>query len=78
MIVHPKEGPGEQLRATRDHLHNHLLSDMKPEQGGYDSDAEMLDDIANRIGKKTPSKRLSIHSIEWTPSTGRHEEAQVL
>ncbi|KAH9881191.1 hypothetical protein J1614_001686 [Plenodomus biglobosus] len=78
MIIQQKEGPDEQLRATKDHLRNHLLSDKKPEQGGYDSDAEMLDDIANRIGKKTPGKRLSIHSIEWTPSTGRHEETQVL
>lgn len=70
MIVQPREAPNEQFRVAKKELRKHLLSDKKSEQGGYDSDAEMLDDIANRIGKKTTSKRLSVHSIEWTPSIG--------
>jgi hypothetical protein len=52
-------------------LRKDLLSDKKPEEGGYDSDAEMLDDIAKNIGKKSPGKRPSIHSIDWNHSTGR-------
>ncbi|KAF2848028.1 hypothetical protein T440DRAFT_557041 [Plenodomus tracheiphilus IPT5] len=69
MVKQPKDGPHEQLKITKNDLRKHLLSDKKPDQGGYDSDADMLDDIANRIGRKTPGKRPSIHSIEWTPST---------
>ena len=66
-----KQGPNQQLRITRDDLRKDLLSDKKPDEGGYDSDAEMLDDIAQNIGKKTPNQRPSIHSVDWTPSSGR-------
>ncbi|KAF1849723.1 uncharacterized protein K460DRAFT_2621 [Cucurbitaria berberidis CBS 394.84] len=65
-----RDGPNQQLNVTKDDLRKHLLSDKKPDEGGYDSDAEMLDDIATNLGKKTPGKRPSIHSIDWTPSTG--------
>ena len=68
-----RDNPNQQLNVTKDDLRKHLLSNKKPDEGGYDSDAEMLDDIASNIGKKTPSKRPSIHSIDWTPSTGRSD-----
>ncbi|CAO2658559.1 Nn.00g062820.m01.CDS01 [Neocucurbitaria sp. VM-36] len=63
------DGPNHQLNITKDDLKKHLLSDRKPDEGGYDPDAEMLDDIASNIGKKTPGKRPSIHSIDWMPFT---------
>ncbi|KAF2183331.1 hypothetical protein K469DRAFT_728094 [Zopfia rhizophila CBS 207.26] len=66
----PIDGPNLQFKITKDDLRKDLLSDKKPEEGGYDSDAEVLDDIARKIGKKTPSKRTSLHSIDWTPSPG--------
>ncbi|KAF1940618.1 hypothetical protein EJ02DRAFT_513030 [Clathrospora elynae] len=65
-----RDGPNQQLNITKDDLRKDLLSDKKPDEGGYDSDAEVLDDIAKNIGKKTPSKRPSIHSVDWTTSTG--------
>ncbi|KAI8934040.1 hypothetical protein NX059_008808 [Plenodomus lindquistii] len=71
MVRQSRGRPDEQLKITKSNLRKDLLSDKKPDQGGYDPDAEMLDDIANRIGKKTSGKRPSIHSIDWTPSTGR-------
>ncbi|KAF2026280.1 hypothetical protein EK21DRAFT_115961 [Setomelanomma holmii] len=61
--------PQRKLKVTKDDLRKDLLSDKKPAEGGYDSDAEVLDDIARNIGKKTPGKRPSIHSIDWAPST---------
>jgi len=67
----PRGGPNLQLKITKDNLRKDLLSDKKPDEGGYDSDAEVLDDIAKNIGKKTPAKRLSLHSIDWTSSPGR-------
>ncbi|KAF9693589.1 hypothetical protein EKO04_008180 [Ascochyta lentis] len=65
-----KDETKQQLRITKDDLRKDLLSDKKPDEGGYDSDAEMLDDFARNLGKKTPSKRASIHSVNWSPSTG--------
>ncbi|KAF2872770.1 hypothetical protein BDV95DRAFT_606345 [Massariosphaeria phaeospora] len=65
-----RDGPELQLKAAKDGLRKDLLSDKKPAEGGYDSDAEVLDDIARNMGKKSASKRPSIHSIDWTPSTG--------
>jgi hypothetical protein len=66
-----KDGPNHQLHITKNDLRKDLLSDKKPDEGGYDSDAEMLDDIAKNIGKKSPNKRPSIHSVDWTTCTGR-------
>lgn len=66
-----KDEAKQQLRITKEDLRKDLLSDKKPDEGGYDSDAEMLDDIAKNIGKRTPSKRASIHSVSWSPSNGR-------
>lgn len=66
-----KDGTNQQLQITKDDLRKDLLSDKKPDEGGYDSDAEALDEIANNIGKKSPIKRPSIHSIDWTTTTGR-------
>ncbi|KAI4629042.1 uncharacterized protein J4E87_003302 [Alternaria ethzedia] len=65
-----KDGTNQQLQITKDDLRKDLLSDKKPDEGGYDSDAEALDEIANNIGKKSPIKRASIHSIDWTTTTG--------
>lgn len=70
VVRHQHDGPKNQLKITKSDIRRDLLSDKKPEEGGYDSDAEVLD-IAKNIGKRTPIKRPSIHSIDWTPSTGR-------
>ncbi|KAL1612371.1 hypothetical protein SLS60_000597 [Paraconiothyrium brasiliense] len=69
VIKQNKVGHNVQVQVTKDHLRKDLLSDKRRDEGGYDSDAQVLDDIAKNIGKKTPSKRPSIHSIDWTPST---------
>jgi hypothetical protein len=66
-----KDGPNQQLQITKDDLRRDLLSDKKPDEGGYDSDAEVLDDIARNIGKKSPNKRPSIHSVDWATTSGR-------
>ncbi|KAF3007895.1 hypothetical protein E8E13_011015 [Curvularia kusanoi] len=66
----------QQLKVTKEDLRRDLLSDKKPRKGGYDSDAEVLDDLAKNIGKKTPSKRASIHSVNWSPSTDRSDAVQ--
>jgi hypothetical protein len=72
VIKHADEQSKQQLRVTKDDLRKDLLSDKRPDEGGYDSDAEVLDDVARNIGKKTPNKRPSIHSVDWAPSSGRH------
>jgi hypothetical protein len=59
------------LKVTNDDLRKDLLSDKKPNEGGYDSDAQVLDDVARGMVKRTPSKRPSIHSVDWAPSSGR-------
>jgi hypothetical protein len=71
VIKRSNEEPKQQLKVTKEDLRKDLLSDKKPAEGGYDSDAEVLDDVARNIGKKTPNKRPSIHSVDWSPSTGR-------
>lgn len=71
MLKHPQADQQRQLKVTKDDLRRDLLSDKKPAEGGYDPDAEVLDDVARNVGKKTPSKRPSIHSVDWSPSTGR-------
>lgn len=60
-----------QFKITKADLRKDLLSDKKPDEGGYDPDAEMLDDIARNVGKKTPSKRASIHSVNWSAPNSR-------
>jgi hypothetical protein len=67
----PREGPNTQLKITKADLKKDLLSDRQPDEGGYDPDAEVLDDITKNIGKKSPAKRPSIHSVEWQSSPGR-------
>lgn len=71
VIKQLKNRTNQQLQITKDDLRKDLLSDKKPNEGGYDSDAEALDDIANNIGKKSPIKRPSIHSVDWATTTGR-------
>jgi hypothetical protein len=61
----------QKLKVTKDNLRKDLLSDKNPAEGGYDSDAEVLDILARNIGGRTPSKRPSIHSVDWAPSSGR-------
>jgi hypothetical protein len=64
-----RDGPNLQLKITKSDLKKDLLSDKKPDEGGYDSDAEVLSDVARKISKKSPSKRTSIHSIDWKTSS---------
>lgn len=71
VLKQSKDGPNVQLKIIKDNLRKDLLSDKKPDEGGYDSDAREFDDFAKNIAKRTPNKRPSIHSIEWTPSTRR-------
>jgi hypothetical protein len=71
IVKAPHEAPHLQGKITKSDLRKDLLSDRLPEEGGYDPDAEELDDIARRVAKKPSSKRPSLHSIEWTPSFGR-------
>ncbi|KAJ8109269.1 hypothetical protein OPT61_g7586 [Boeremia exigua] len=69
VIKSPRAAAKTQLQIRKSDLRKDLLSDKKPDEGGYDSDAEILDDLAKNIGKKTPSKRASIHSVRWSPAT---------
>ncbi|KAL6706093.1 hypothetical protein ACN47E_006009 [Coniothyrium glycines] len=69
VIKQSKQGPPRHLHITKDDLRRDLLSDGHPDDGGYDSDAVVLDDIARNMGKKNSGNRPSIHSIDWTPST---------
>ncbi len=68
----------EQFSNIKTDLHNHLLSDKKASKGGYDSDAEVIDDMAKNFGKKIMGKRPSIHSIDWATSISRFEIVQSL
>ncbi|KAF7672465.1 hypothetical protein GT037_009496 [Alternaria burnsii] len=70
-VVKQLKDSNQQLRITKHDLRKDLLSDKKPDEGGYDSDAKVLDDIAKNIGKKPLSKRPSIRSVDWTTTTGR-------
>jgi len=70
-VVQQSKDTESPLHIAKAALKKDLFSDKRPEEGGYDSDAQVLDDIAKNIVKKTPSKRPSIHSIDWTPSTAR-------
>ena len=66
-----QHGPHQHLHIAQSDLRKDVLSNKASDQGGYDSDAKVLDDIARNISKKLPTKRPSIHSIDWTTSTGR-------
>ena len=71
VVRQPKGQADGQLRITKQDLRKDLLSDRGPEEGGYDADAEVLDDVARNVGKKASGKRRSVHSINWSVSTGR-------
>ncbi|KAH7357648.1 hypothetical protein BKA66DRAFT_538217 [Pyrenochaeta sp. MPI-SDFR-AT-0127] len=71
VVQQPRENSNQQLHIIKHDLRKDLLSDDKPDESGYDSDAKILGDIAQDIGKKSPGKRPSIHSIEWAPPTCR-------
>jgi len=71
VVKHANDQSKQLLKVTKDDLRKDLLSDKKPDEGGYDSDAEVLDDVARDMVKRTPSKRPSIHSVDWAPSSGR-------
>jgi hypothetical protein len=77
-VVKQLKDPNQQLRITKHDLRKDLLSDKKPDEGGYDSDAEVLDDIAKNIGKKPLSKRPRIRSVDWTTTTGRQVDSIVI
>lgn len=67
----PRNHAKQQLKVTKDDLRMNLLSSKRPDEGGYDLDAEILDDLVRNIGKKTPCQRASIHSINWSRSSRR-------
>lgn len=71
VVQSPRDGPNLQLKITKADLRKDLLSDKRPEEGGYDPDAEVLDDIAKNVGKRSSLKRPSLHSIDWTSSPTR-------
>lgn len=71
VIKLPRDGPNAQIKITKDNLRKDLFSEKKPAEGGYDPDAQVVEGFAKNMGKRTPSKRASLHSIDWTPSTGR-------
>ncbi|KAL5113220.1 hypothetical protein ACEQ8H_008915 [Pleosporales sp. CAS-2024a] len=75
MIKHTPASPRHALGVPQDDLPNDLLSDKKPAEGGYDPDAEVLDIVARNVAKGTPSKRPSIHSIDWAPSSASKSTA---
>ena len=64
-----ENGQGAVIKITKEDLRNDLLSHKKPEEGGCDPDAEVLDDIVKRLERKIPTKKTSIHSIEWNTSS---------
>ena len=64
-----RQGLNTDVKITKEDLRNDLLSHKKPEEGGCDPDAEVLDDIVKRLERKIPTKRTSIHSIEWNASS---------
>lgn len=64
-----RQGLDTDVRITKEDLRNDLLSHKKPEEGSYDPDAEVLDDIVKRLERKTPTKRTSIHNIKWNASS---------
>ncbi|EMD96472.1 hypothetical protein COCC4DRAFT_26984 [Bipolaris maydis ATCC 48331] len=66
-----KRGPKQQLQIAKHDLRNNLLSDKKAHEGGYDSDAQVLDDVARNADKRSPNKRPSIHSVDWVASPRR-------
>ncbi|KAH8696832.1 hypothetical protein GQ44DRAFT_753835 [Phaeosphaeriaceae sp. PMI808] len=70
VIKNPNGKPNRQVKVTKEDIQKDLLSDKRPIEGGYDSDAKILDDIARNVAKSSPSKRPSIHSVDWSPSTG--------
>lgn len=71
IVKTPIDKAKQQMKITKEDLRKDLLSDKRADEGGYDSDAKILHDIARNVGKKTPSKRASIHSINWSPSNDR-------
>ncbi|KAJ4988238.1 hypothetical protein SVAN01_06334 [Stagonosporopsis vannaccii] len=66
----PRNKGKQRLKITKDNLRKDLLSTKRSEEGGYDSDARMLDDLERNVGKRISSKRASIHSVNWSPSAG--------
>ncbi|KAF2809427.1 uncharacterized protein BDZ99DRAFT_531730 [Mytilinidion resinicola] len=72
-------GANLEVKITKEDLKKNLLSSRSPDEGGYDDDALELDDVVRKLGRKTPTRRLSIHSVEWTtPTTGnstRHRQS---
>jgi hypothetical protein len=71
VIGQPKRGPKQQLQVTKQELRHNLLSNKNADEGGYDSDAQVLDDISRNVSKRSPNKRPSIHSVDWVTSSGR-------
>jgi hypothetical protein len=69
VVKNTKTGAKLDLKITSEDLKKDLLSDLGLAEGGYDDDALELDDVVKKLGRKTPPRRLSIHSVEWTTPT---------
>lgn len=72
VVKTPNVGHHAHFKPTKEDLRKNLLSDKDPEEGGYDSDAKVLNDVAKQVGGKSPSKRPSVHDIQWSPSFERY------
>jgi len=49
-----QHGPHQHLHIAQADLRKHLLSNKASDQGGYDSDAKVLDDIARNVSTSYP------------------------
>lgn len=67
-VVRNLVGPKPLVNITGADIRNNLLSDGPPEEGGYDPDAELIQDAGPQV-RRTPSKRPSLRSIQWTSSS---------
>lgn len=65
-----RAGNDNDIQTKKQSLRKNLLSAKPPEEGGYDADAEMLDDIVKRLSKAPSSQRTSIHTVEWKDDAG--------
>ncbi|USP76722.1 uncharacterized protein yc1106_03996 [Curvularia clavata] len=70
VIRQQKRASKHQIQITKEALRNNLLANKKPNQRGNDSDAQVLNNTARNIDRKSPGKRPSIHSVDWVTTPG--------
>lgn len=71
VIKQQKRASKHQLQITKEELRNNLLSNKRQNQGGYNPDAQVLNNATKNISRKSPGKRPSIHSVDWVTTPGR-------